>query len=150
MRLKIQKLDPRATTPTRATPDSVGLDLHAFLISENGREQKVMVAPGQRKFFATKLAVQPEMGYALFVCSRSGLARNNGVIVLNAPGVIDPDYRGEIGAVLYNSGNDAVYIEHGMRIAQLVALACPVMYPEEVQVLDATLRGSAGFGSSGT
>lgn len=153
--IRIRKLDPRAQLPIRATPRSVGLDIFAFLISESGRPNTAMIPPRTTKAIPTGLIMAPpEMPplkpYALYVCSRSGLARNLSLFVTNAPGVVDPDYRGEIQVLLYNGGHESQYIQHGDRIAQIVML--PTAIPEIVEDPDLDLnteRGAAGFGSTG-
>jgi dUTP pyrophosphatase len=149
MKLRIQKMDWQATLPTRGTPNSVGLDLHAFLISESGRPNKALIPPKSTRAIGTRLIVEPPEGYAVYVCSRSGLAKNLSLFVTNAPGVVDPDYRGEIVVLLYNGGHEAQYIEHGQRIAQMVMLATPILEIEEAVIDTNTLRGDAGFGSTG-
>lgn len=149
MKLKIMRMDERAMLPTRGTPNSIGLDLHAFLISETGRPNKALIPPRSTRAIGTRIVVEPPTGYAVFVCSRSGLAKNLSLFVTNAPGVVDPDYRGEIQVLLYNGSHEGQYIEHGQRIAQMVLLAAPVIEYEEGQIDNNTLRGTAGFGSTG-
>lgn len=149
MKLRIQKMDARAMLPTRGTPNSIGLDLHAFLISESGRANKALIPPRSTRSIPTGLIVSPPVGYAVFVCSRSGLAKNLSLFVTNAPGVVDPDYRGEIQVLLYNGSHEAQYIEHGQRIAQIVVLPTPIIELEEGEVDMNTIRGDAGFGSTG-
>lgn len=149
-KLRIRRMDERVILPTRGTPNSVGLDLHAYLISESGRANKALVPPRSTRSIPTGLIVQPPEGYAIFVCSRSGLAKNLSLFVTNSPGVVDPDYRGEIQVLLYNGSHEAQYIEHGQRIAQIVMLAAPVIEYEEGELDMNTERGDRGFGSTGS
>lgn len=147
--LQIKKLDPSAELPFRATPNSIGLDLRAHLVNSDGRQRTAMIGTGEVKAIPTGLAVRPPNGYAAFVMSRSGLARDQSLFVANAPGVVDPDYTGEIVVLLYNGGFVTRYIQHGMRIAQIVLLPAPVATMMEVNELPETVRGDRGFGSSG-
>lgn len=140
---------PGAKLPARGTPASVGLDVYAHLLSETGRPNKAIIPPRTTKIIPTGLIVKPEAGCAVFVCSRSGLAYKQSIFVTNAPGVVDPDYRGEIMVLLYNGGHESYYVQHEDRIAQLVVLPCSQVEVSEIHVLDETLRGDAGFGSTG-
>lgn len=149
MKLRIQRMDERAMLPTRGTPNSVGLDLHAFLISESGRPNKALIPPRSTRAIETRIMVEPPQGFAVYVCSRSGLAKGLSLFVTNAPGVVDPDYRGEILVLLYNGGHEAQYVEHGQRIAQIVMLPTPIIEIEEGEIDPNTIRGDAGFGSTG-
>jgi dUTP pyrophosphatase len=147
--LKIKRLYPEARLPVRATPDSIGLDLYAHLMTENGRPNNVLIPPRSVRLVHTGLLVVPPPGYACFVCSRSGMARNLSVWVANQPGVIDPDYRGELGVLLYNGGLDSHYIRHGDRAGQLILLPCVATDIIEIDQVDSTARGVDGFGSTG-
>ncbi len=122
------------------TDGSVGFDLPAAI------EAPITLAPGERRLVPCGFAVAIPRGYEGQVRPRSGLALKQGLSIPNAPGTIDPDYRGEVGVILINLSQDPVQIEPGQRIAQLVV--CPVAQCvlEEVDELDHTSRGSGGFG----
>jgi dUTP pyrophosphatase len=143
MNVKIQLLRPTAAIPAYMTPGAAGLDISADI------QAAFVLQPGQRAGVATGLALQLPIGFEAQVRPRSGLARDTGVTVLNAPGTIDSDYRGEIIVLLINLGAESVTIKPAMRIAQLVI--APVIHAtiEIVSILDDTARGSAGFGSTG-
>ena len=130
--------------PEYATVESAGLDLPA------ANNQSFTLVRGQRARIPTGLAIALPPGYEAQVRPRSGLALKHGVTVLNSPGTIDADYRGEIGVILVNLGEDPVIIKRGMRIAQLVI--APIMRIEwdEHAGLSDTERGTEGFGSTGT
>jgi dUTP pyrophosphatase len=135
-------LGPGALEPTRATSGSAGYDLYA--------SEEVILAPQSRALVNTSVSVSIPDGFEGQVRSRSGLAVKNGVIVLNAPGTIDSDYRGEIRVILYNSGHQEFKVEKGTRIAQLVIsqyYKCDFSF---VVALDQTTRGEGGFGSTGS
>lgn len=148
--LLIQRIKPDAKIPFRGTENSIGLDLHAYLISDSGRPNTAIVPPGASRAIPTGLKVAPPQGHALFVCSRSGLAKDRTVFVTNAPGVIDPDYRGELIVLLYNGGHEVYYVKHEDRIGQLIALPALIMSMMEVDELPSSAsRGEKGFGSTG-
>lgn len=147
--LEILRKHPQALLPRRATSRSVGLDLHAFLLTESGRPNTAILSPRSTRMIPTGLIVRPPEGHAVFVCSRSGLAAERSIFVTNAPGVVDPDFRGEICVLLYNGGFESYYVKHEDRIGQLVVLPCPVMPFTEVTEMDLTERGEAGWGSTG-
>ena len=131
--------------PTRATAGSAAYDLRYTPTDGDS----VIVSPNDAEVLPTGLSIELPEGYAALVCSRSGLAAKHGIQVLNAPGVIDSDYRGEIGVILHNTGNDNVIFRAGDRIAQL--LIVPVLSVDWVSVdaLGETDRGNGGFGSTG-
>lgn len=144
MKLILKKLRSTAAVPKRATTGSAGLDLCACL------ENPVVIQPGEITIIPTGLAASPDnKETALFIYPRSGLSTKSGISLANCVGVVDSDYRGEIAVPLINNSSDAFTVEHGMRIAQLVA--APVFFPEIVlsDTLDETERGSGGFGSTG-
>jgi len=122
-----------------------GLDLVAAVASDAG----VVLKPGARILVPTGLAIQLPEGYEAQIRPRSGLALSAGVTVLNSPGTIDADYRGEIGVVLVNLGSDPFVIERGARIAQLVVCAVERVALVESETLEASGRGAGGFGSTG-
>ncbi len=144
MQLLFKKLNPNAILPTRATAYSAGADLYACL------EKSVLIQPDETVMIPLGIACQPsDLKTVILVYPRSGLASKYGITLANAVGVIDSDYRGEWKVPLHNISQEAFQIEHGMRIAQAVVM--PVIFPEilETEILDATERGTEGFGSSG-
>ena len=130
--------------PSYATAGSAGLDLAAAL------EHPLELEPGTRALIPTGFALALPEGYEAQVRPRSGLALKEGLTVLNAPGTIDADYRGELGVILVNLGERPVTITRGMRIAQLVIAAAARARLAEVKALPASARGAGGFGSSGS
>jgi dUTP pyrophosphatase len=139
--LKVVRLDPRAALPTYQTDGAAGLDLVAL--------EAATIAAGGWAQVGTGIAVAVPEGHEAQVRPRSGLAVRHGVTVLNAPGTIDADYRGELKVALVNHGATAFEIQPGDRVAQLVV--CPVtrVAVELVEALDPTPRGAGGFGSTG-
>lgn len=129
--------------PEYATPMSAGLDLRANL------DAPLKLQPMQRCLVPTGLRIALPQGYEAQVRPRSGLALKRGITVLNAPGTIDADYRGEIGVILINLSQDSFVINDGERIAQLVTAAYEQAEFEAVESLDQTERGEGGFGHSG-
>ena len=138
----MRRLRPEAVVPSRAYDGDAGLDLSAA--------EAAVLAPGERAVIGTGLAVAVPEGHAAFVQPRSGLAARHGITIVNAPGLVDSGYRGEVKVVLLNTGADPFAVEPGMRIAQLVVL--PVASPEPVEVdeLPVSERGERGHGSSGS
>jgi dUTP pyrophosphatase len=140
--LPIQRLRDDAVLPARAYHGDAGLDLSAC--------ERVELAPGERAVVGTGLAVAIPEGFAGFVQPRSGLADRHGITIVNAPGLIDSGYRGELKVILLNTDSEHSFVvEPGMRIAQLVVLEVPELELEEVAELPATERGVRGHGSSG-
>jgi dUTP pyrophosphatase len=140
--LRVTRLDPRATLPTRAYPGDAGLDLYAV--------EQTVLAPGERASIPTGIAIEIPDGQAGLVLPRSGLAAKHGIAIVNAPGLIDAGYRGELRVLLLNTDRARAFtIAPGDRIAQLVLVQ--VMLPEvaEVEQLAPSERGGGGFGSSG-
>jgi dUTP pyrophosphatase len=129
--------------PSYQTGASAGMDLRAQL------DQPVLLKPLGRAVIGTGLYMELPKGYEAQVRPRSGLAAKRGITVLNSPGTIDADYRGEIGVILVNLSDQDVLIEHGERVAQLVISRYEQALWEEVEVLSETERGSGGFGSTG-
>ncbi len=129
--------------PTYATPGSAGLDLVAALGAP------VELPPGGRALIPTGLAMALPEGYEAQIRPRSGLALKHGITVLNAPGTVDSDYRGEVSVLLVNHGDRPVRIARGERIAQLVVAPVTRIAWREQATLDDTLRGAGGYGSTG-
>ncbi len=130
--------------PTYATEQSAGMDLTAAL------EEAIEIGPGERMLIPTGLSIALPEGYEAQIRPRSGLALKHGVTVLNSPGTVDADYRGEIGVILANLGQEAFTVERGMRIAQMVIAQHAKVEWEVAEELDQTDRGEGGFGSTGT
>lgn len=128
--------------PTQATAGSAGYDVYAA--------EAALLEPGARAMIATGLFMAIPSGYEAQIRSRSGLAAKSGVIVLNAPGTIDSDYRGEVKVILYNTSNIAFQVEIGMRIAQMVISQVVMVNFDETDSLEETGRQAGGFGSTGT
>ncbi len=128
--------------PAHATADSAGLDLVAAVAPD------MVLAPGDRAAIPTGIAIALPAGYEAQVRPRSGLAVKHGVTVLNAPGTIDSDYRGEVAAILINHGREPFTVSRGMKIAQLVVARAERVEWNETS-LDETERGAGGFGSTG-
>lgn len=130
--------------PAYATELSAGVDLEAAV------DAPVTLQPGERKLIPTGLAIALPEGYEAQVRPRSGLAFKNGVTVLNSPGTIDADYRGEVKVILANLGTEPFTVERGMRVAQMVVAQYTRVSFNLVEQLDETARGAGGFGSTGT
>lgn len=130
-------------SPSYATPLSAGMDLRANI------EQSVTIAPLERAFIPTGLYVELPEGYEMQIRPRSGLAAKHGITVLNSPGTIDADYRGEIKVILVNLSNTPFEILPGERIAQAVVAKHERVEWNEVEQLSQTERGAGGFGSTG-
>lgn len=129
--------------PHYATEHSAGMDLRAAITDD------VTLHPGERKIIPTGIAIALPSGYEAQVRPRSGLAAKSGVTVLNTPGTIDADYRGEIKVILINHSNENFIVSHGMRIAQMVIAKYERVDFDLTNDLDATERGDRGFGSTG-
>ena len=130
-------------TPAYATVQSAGMDLRANL------EAPIVLKPMEHAMIPTGLFIELPVGYEAQVRPRSGLAAKHGITVLNTPGTIDADYRGEIKVILVNLSIEAFEIQHGERIAQMVIAKHETVQWEEVETLSETERGAGGFGSSG-
>lgn len=144
--IAVTRLEHNADLPLPAyeTAQSAGMDLAAAI------DGPLTLAPGERAMVPTGLAIALPAGYEAQVRPRSGLAAKNGVTVLNTPGTVDADYRGEVKVILINLGDSAFAIERGMRIAQMVIAPVTQGVFTEVDSLTETARGSGGFGSTGT
>jgi len=142
MSLRVRRLDGRARLPTRAYPGDAGLDLYAL--------EDAVLAPGERASVRTGVAVEIPDGRAGLVLPRSGLAAKHGIALVNAPGLIDAGYRGEVRVLLLNTDRSAPFeIAPGDRIAQLVLVRVETPEVVEVEELALSERGVGGFGSSG-
>lgn len=141
--LLVELVRPGAKVPVRSTPDSAGLDLYY------PGPGAVRLAPGERQAVPLGIKLAIPLGMVGWICPRSGLAVKQGVTVLNSPGVIDVDYRGEIHAVLVNMGKEPVQFTAGDRVAQLILVTAHALTPMQVPNLSTTARGDRGFGSTG-
>ena len=143
MSLRVRRVDPRAVLPTRSYDGDAGLDLYAL---DDG-----VLGPGERANVRTGIAVEIPEGQAGLVLPRSGLARRHGISVVNAPGLIDAGYRGEVEVLLLNTDRSSSFLfAAGDRIAQLVIVAVHTPQVLEVDELALSDRGSGGFGSTGS
>ena len=131
-------------TPTYETSLSAGMDLRAYV------EAPITLSPGERKLIKTGLHIELPEGYEAQVRPRSGLAFKKGITVLNSPGTIDADYRGDIGVILINHSNEEFVVKSGDRIAQLVISKFEKVDWETSDVINSTSRGDSGFGSTGS
>ena len=139
--LPVRRLHAGAVVPDRAYAGDAGLDLAAC--------ERHELAPGERAVVGTGLAVAIPDGYAGFVQPRSGLAAKHGITIVNAPGLVDSGYRGELRVVLLNTDRDETFVvEPGMRVAQLVVQAVAAIRAVEAEELPESARGERGFGSS--
>lgn len=137
--LRISKLSPRAVLPTRGSTLAAGLDLASA--------HDLVIHPGERSLVHTDLKIQLPIGTYGRIAARSGLALSKGLIV--GAGVIDADFRGNVGALIFNLGDNPVFVRRGDRIAQLIVEKYEPVTVVECLGLDATSRGEAGFGSTG-
>ena len=146
VKVKVNKTNPNATLPSYATAGAAGMDVCACLPAYAPK----VFRPGERGLVPTGLAFALPHGYEMQIRPRSGLALKSGISVINSPGTLDQDYRGELGILLINHSQDeSVTIRHGDRIAQLIVQAIPRVELEDVVSLDETDRGAGGFGSTG-
>jgi dUTP pyrophosphatase len=129
--------------PNYETLSSAGMDLRAYV------SEPITLEPMDRAIIKTGLFIELPVGYEAQVRPRSGLAAKKGVTVLNAPGTIDADYRGEVGVILINLSSESFTVENGERIAQMVIAKHERAEWQEVEVLSETSRGTGGFGSTG-
>lgn len=145
VKIPVKKLEhgQSLALPAYATQQSAGMDLLAAI------DEAVEIAPGERMLLPTGIALALPAGFEAQIRPRSGLAAKHGLTVLNTPGTIDADYRGEIKVILINLGQEPYAIERGMRIAQMVIARYEHIAFKEVENLEATDRGAGGFGSTG-
>ncbi|MES2631161.1 MAG: dUTP diphosphatase [Patescibacteria group bacterium] len=144
MKLDIVKLRPDAILPEYQTAGAAGADLHACM------DEPITLDPMERRVIPTGLAMSIPEGYEVQIRARSGMSIKHGITMVNGIGTIDADYRGEVGVLAINLGQEAFTIEPGMRIAQMVVARYEVASWNEVDVLDETTRGTGGYGSSGS
>lgn len=146
MQIAVRRLDHNRDLPLPRyeTTGAAGMDLLAAVTSD------VVLQPGARAIVPTGLQMAIPAGFEVQIRPRSGLAAKNGVTVLNSPGTIDSDYRGEVGVILINLGTEPFTITRGARIAQMVIASVTQGSLVEAETLDATARGAGGFGSTGT
>lgn len=145
MDINLKKMDNAIDLPLPhyQTTDSAGVDLYANV------KEDIVLKPMERKLIGTGIALQLPKGYEAQVRARSGLALKNGITTLNGIGTIDADYRGEVGAILINLGQEDFVITRGMRICQLVINKYETVAFNVVEELDETVRGEGGFGHTG-
>ena len=143
-KISIKRLSDKAQLPVYETSGASGMDLAALI------DEDIIMTPGERVLVPTGLAVSIPKGFEIQIRPRSGLAAKKGVTVINTPGTIDADYRGEIKIILVNLSKDKFVIENGLRIAQMVDSPVVQVKLEEVEELSETSRGSDGFGSTGS
>lgn len=141
--LKICRPMDGINIPSYATWGSAGFDLHAVI------ESDIIIKSQERELIHTGIAIALPDGYEAQIRSRSGLALKNGIMVLNSPGTIDSDYRGEIMVILYNTGKEDFIVQRGMRIAQMVVQSYEKVQFDIVSHLSETIRNLDGFGSTG-
>ena len=143
VKILIKKLNKNTNIPEYKTDGSSGMDLMANI------EKPIILHPGEKKLISTGITIAIPNEYEIQIRPRSGLAAKNGITVLNTPGTIDADYRGEIKVILINLSKQSFKINNNDRIAQMVL--CPIVKAEleEVQELPKTIRGTGGFGSTG-
>ena len=143
-KIQIKKLSSEVLTPKYETAGSSGMDIAAFI------EKDIIINPGDKTLVPTGFSLSVPQGYEVQIRPRSGLAAKKGITVLNTPGTIDSDYRGEIKVILINLSKDVFVIKNGERIAQMVICPIEQVTVEEVKELSETDRGTSGFGSTGT
>ncbi|MCM2263804.1 MAG: dUTP diphosphatase [Desulfuromonadales bacterium] len=144
LHVRVNKVRDTAIIPRYATEHAAGVDLHAAL------DSPLTIVPGERTLIPTGLALEIPWGYEGQVRPRSGLALRQGIALVNSPGTIDADYRGEIGVIVINHGQEPVTFAPGDRIAQLVIAPVTRVEFEEVDELSTTRRAAGGFGHTGT
>ena len=143
VKIKIKKLDPKVKIPQYKTEGSSGMDLMAFL------KESLKIKPNSSELISTGISIAIPQDTEIQIRPRSGLAAKSRISVLNTPGTIDSDYRGELKVILFNHGVDDFIVNNGDRIAQMVLMPVLKASFEEVDELPDTVRGSGGFGSTG-
>lgn len=145
IKISIFKFQDSATLPNRQTEGSVGYDLAACI--PEGKDIEIL--PGEVQLISTGIGIEIPHGYEVQIRPRSGLSSKNKLLIINSPGTIDPDYRGEIFVPMMNLGKASFFVTHGMRIAQIILAKVESIEWEIAQTISETERGSGGFGSSG-
>lgn len=143
MEVFIKKLREQATLPVYQTAGSAAADVAACV------DEPIILAPGERAIIPTGFAMMLPPGYEAQIRARSGLSARHGICMANGIGTIDADYRGEVGVILINLGQESFTVEPGMRIAQMAVVRCEQASWHEVEVLSETARGGGGYGSTG-
>ena len=143
VRVLIKKLDPKVTLPSYKTEGASGMDLMAFM------KEKIVIKPQTSALIPTGLSVAFSEDYEIQIRPRSGLAAKNNISVLNTPGTIDSDYRGELKIIIFNHSNHDFIVNNNDRVAQMVLTPIAKIELEEANELPKTLRGEGGFGSTG-
>ena len=143
VRVLIKKLDPKVAIPSYKTKGASGMDLMAFV------KEKIVIKPQTSALIPTGLSVAFSEDYEIQIRPRSGLAAKNNISVLNTPGTIDSDYRGELKIIIFNHSNHDFIVNNDDRVAQIVLTPVAKMELEEANELPKTLRGEGGFGSTG-
>ena len=143
IKVQIKKLDPNVEIPEYKTSGSSGVDLKAFI------KNKVIIKPFKSIIIPTGLSIAVPENCEIQIRPRSGLAANSNISILNTPGTIDSDYRGEIKVIMYNHSNKEFSVNNGDRIAQMILMPVFKFKFEEVDILSKTVRGTGGFGSTG-
>lgn len=143
-KIQIKRISEKVLIPKYETPGSSGMDIAAYI------EKNIIIEPGEKALVPTGFTLSVPKGYEVQIRPRSGLAVKKNISVLNTPGTIDSDYRGEVKVILVNFGKEKFVVENGSRIAQMVV--CPIVQAtlQEVEDLTKTKRGTGGFGSTGT
>ena len=143
VRILVKKFDKNIKLPAYKTSGSSGMDLVAYI------KNKIVISPGKTAIISTGIAVSIPKNYEIQIRPRSGLAAKKGISVLNTPGTVDADYRGEIKIILINLSNKLFMVKSGDRVAQMIL--CPIVKGnlKEVKKLPKTIRGKGGFGSTG-
>ena len=145
--LRLEGFDPQIPLPNYASTGAAGADIRANFL-EGDREGKTLT-PGERQLIPTGLAMEVPDGFEVQIRPRSGLALKQGLALVNSPGTIDSDYRGHLGIILINLGDQAVEIAHGDRVAQMIVAPVTRLVFTEVDALAESERGGGGFGSTG-
>ena len=143
VRVLVKKLDPKVTLPSYKTKGASGMDLMAFV------KEKIVIKPQTSALIPTGLSVAFSEDYEIQIRPRSGLAAKNNISVLNTPGTIDSDYRGELKIIIFNHSNHDFIVNNDDRVAQMVLTPVAKMELKEANELPKTLRGEGGFGSTG-
>ncbi len=143
VKVLVKKLNPQVKLPNYKTEGSSGMDLMAFI------DKPIKILPGKSKLIPSGISIAMPNNYEIQIRPRSGLAAKSNITILNTPGTIDSDYRGELKVILFNHGKEDFTVNNGDRIAQIVLTPIIKIDFEEVNELPETIRGEGGFGSTG-